>query len=139
MRIDSVDGVIARRGGASHVETLIRTEGQMIRRDAGLQGREHEGLPITADLENCAAAITYVEVLLAIKGDAGRDAHAFRICRHSSIRSNTVHRTVLPRRYINLSFTIDGDSVCVHQFGKKRLDLITRVDPVNRDRHLLPT
>ena len=53
----------------------------MISRDGRLQRGEHVNLTRAADLEDGAAAIADIEILVRIERDAGGDAHAFHIDR----------------------------------------------------------
>src|SRR6185437_10082302 len=52
VRIDSVDGIVARRCRARDIQTLIRSEGQMVCRHARLQRRRDEGLTIARDFKD---------------------------------------------------------------------------------------
>src|SRR5690349_2863837 len=70
VRIDGIDGIEAGSRRSGDIEIAIRPEGKMIGRNAGLERREDEDLTVARDLENGAAAIANVQVLLMIKGDA---------------------------------------------------------------------
>ena len=51
----------------------------MISGNTGLQRGKDKNLLVAADLENGAAAVPHVKVLIVIKGHAGGDAHAFGV------------------------------------------------------------
>ena len=55
-----------------------------------LQRGEDEDLAVGADLENGAAAVAHVQVLLAVEGDAGGHAHAFHVDRHVAVGRHLV-------------------------------------------------
>src|SRR3954451_3395 len=57
-----------------HEQVPVRTECQVISRDAHLQGGEHEHLLISGNFENRPVAVADVETLLAVKGNTGSDA-----------------------------------------------------------------
>ena len=94
MLINAIDRVEAGSGGPGNVQDSVRTEGQVIGGDAGLESGEDKNLAVAADFEDGSAAVPDVEILLAVKSDAGSDAHALCVRRHGSIGRNFVHRAI---------------------------------------------
>src|SRR5258708_21189802 len=109
LRIDPVNGVKARGSRSRYKKVSLRTEGEVICRDARLQSGEHEDLLVAANLKNGAAAVANVEILIAIKGDAPGDSHALGISGHGSVRRHTVDRAVMPGGNIHLPLSIEGN------------------------------
>ena len=66
-----------------------------------------------------------------VKGNAGSDAHAFRVDAHIAIGRNPVHRTLLTGGDIHLAVVTESDAGSVHQIGEERLDVIVGIDLVD--------
>src|SRR5262249_22705561 len=139
VRIDAINRIVARGGRPAHVQTLVGSESQMIGRNTRFEGREDEGLAVTGNLKDRAAAIANVEIVLAIEGDASRNAHAFGVRRHRPIGCDPVDRTVLSRGNVHLSFPIKGNTVRIHQLREEGLYVIAGINLVDRDRYFLST
>src|SRR5271167_2862351 len=75
LRINSVHAVKARRGRSGHKQVSMRTEGEVVCRNARLESSEHEHLLVAANLEDRAAAVPDVEILIPIESDARSDSH----------------------------------------------------------------
>src|SRR5207249_8633167 len=87
---DAVYGIEARRGGPRHVKILLGTEGEMISGDRRFERRENEDLTVGADLENRAAAIADVKIVLFIECEAAGYAHSFDINGQAAIGSDLI-------------------------------------------------
>src|SRR5437764_743918 len=109
----------------------------MVSGHAGLQRGEHKHLAVFGNAPDGPSPVTYIEVLLVIESDAGGDAHAFGVGIHGAIGRYPVDRTLVARGDIHLSFRIEGDTGGVHEIGKKGLDVVVGIDPVDRYRNLL--
>src|SRR5258708_14572174 len=116
LRIDPVNGVKARGSRSRYKKVALRSEGEVIRRDARFQSGEHEHLLVAANLKDGPAAVADIEILIAIKGDPRGDSHALGISGHGSVRRHTVDRAVMPRRNIHLPLAVEGNLGRIHHF-----------------------
>src|SRR5438874_3124965 len=139
MLINAINGIKAGSGGSSNVQYPIGAEGEMIGRDARLQSSKDKNLPIAPDLADSPAAVADIEILLAVKGDAGGDAHAFRIRRHGAIGRDLIHRAIESGRDVHLAFAVESDTGGVHHLGEERFHRVAGVNLVDGDRRLLAT
>ncbi len=128
MRIDFVDRVVAGGAWSGDEEIALRAEGEVIGGDAGLEGGEDEDLAVAGDLEDGAAAVADVEVLLAIEGDSGGDAHAFGVHRHGSVGRDFVDGLIVARGNIHLVIAVESDGGCIHQVTDEGLDVVAGVN-----------
>ena len=134
---NAVDAIEARGGGAGDVEVAVRTERQMVGGDGRLERGEDEDLAVGADLENGAAAVADVEVVLAVEGDAGGDAHAFHVDRHVAGGRDLVDEAVIAAGDVEQALGIEGQAGGVHQVVEERLHAEVQVDLEHRYRDLL--
>ena len=74
-----MNAIEARRRGTGHIQVVVRSEREMIRRDRRLDRGKHVDLALLADLEDRPAAIADVQVVFAIECEAGADSHALDI------------------------------------------------------------
>src|SRR5438309_6163254 len=63
-----------------------------------LECRKNKNLARRADLENCSAAVAYVQVPRAIKGHACGNAHAFDPLFGAAVGSHAMNGAVVPAR-----------------------------------------
>ncbi len=90
-----------------------------------------------ANLEDGSVAVADVEALLAIEGDAGGDAHAFRVGGHGAVGGHAIDGAVKARRDVHLSLAVEGDGGGVHHLGDERLHVVVGVDLEDRDGNFL--
>ena len=115
----------------------MRAKGEVIRRNAGLQCCKHENLLVPRDLEDRAAAVADIQVLLAVKRDPSGDAHALGVSGHSSIGSHAIHRPVIARRSVHLSFAVECNRGRIHHLRHEWFDCVIGVNLENCHRHFL--
>src|SRR5205814_1105014 len=115
--IDFEDTIIR----AGYEKISLRTEGEVVGRKADLEGGEDKDLLIASDLEDGAIAISNVETLLAVEGDAGGHAHAFGVGGSGAVGSHAINSTVEAGGNIHLPLAIEGDRCRVHHFIDERL------------------
>src|SRR5438552_3756775 len=94
VRINLIYPIKARGRGPCNEEVSLGSKCQVVGRNTWLERSKYKRLAITRDLKNCAATVTHVKILLAVKSDTRRDSHAFRIGGHRSIRRDTIHRAL---------------------------------------------
>ncbi len=138
MSVNLVHGIETRGRGPGHEQVAVRTEGQVIGRDAGLDRGEDKNLTVFADLENRAAAIAYIKILGGIEGDPRRNSHALGVGGHGSVRRDPVHRAVEARGYVHLPGAVEGDGRGIGHLRKKRLHVVIGVNFVDGHGYLLP-
>src|SRR5579864_840381 len=124
-------------GGAGDEQVALRTERQVIRRNADFQRGKDEDLLIASNLEDGAVAVADVEALLTVKRDPGGHAHAFGVGGHGSVGSDAINGAIVARRDIHLSLAIEGDGGGVHHVVNKRLDGVVGIDLKDGDGNLL--
>ncbi len=134
---DAVHGVEARGGGSGDVEVAVRSEGQVVGGDGRFQRGEDEDLAAGTDLENGAAAIAHVEILLAIEGDSGGHAHAFHEHGHVAVGRDLVDEAIVAAGDVQHALAIEGQRGGVHQLVDERLHGEVQIDLVDRDRDFL--
>src|SRR5438105_15266951 len=139
MWVDLVHTIETGGRWAGNQQVALRGERQVICRNAGLNRRKDKNLAILADFKNRATTISDVEVFLAIKGNPGRDSHAFGISRHGSVGGNPIYGAVEARRYIHLAGSIESDGGGIRHLGQEGLDVVSRINFENGYRNLLPT
>src|ERR1700687_5656474 len=88
---------------------------QVISRQRWFQRRENENLAARADFKNCAAAITDVQILLAIERDPRRHTHAFNPLFRAAIRRNAMDRAVIAARYEKIASAVHRQSAGINQ------------------------
>src|SRR6476620_1766887 len=76
-RRNSINGVEAGRRRPRDVQIIIKAECEVVCRNARLQCCKDENLFRGADLEDTAAAVSYIKVTVMIERDPRGDAHAF--------------------------------------------------------------
>src|ERR1051326_6962117 len=138
VQVNAVDGVEAGSRGAGDEEVAVGSERQVIGGDTRLESGEDKNLAVAGNLEDGAAAIADVEVLVLVKGDAGGDAHALGVGRHGAVGRDLVHRPVVARGDVQLSGTIEGDGGGVHHLAEERTHGVVGLDAVDGDGNLLP-
>src|ERR1035441_5726945 len=134
---DAVDAVVARSGGAGDVEVAIGAESQVVGRHGLLQGGEDEDLAIGTDLEDGSGAVADVEVLLAVEGQAGGDAHAFHEYRHVTGGGDLVDHAVVAAADVEHAGGVKGEAGRIHQFVEERLGVQVEIDFIDSHGHLL--
>src|SRR4051812_6426998 len=92
----------------------------MISRDARLERRKDERLPVTADLEDGPAAIADIKIFVVVECDPGRYSHALRISGLIPIGRDFIDRSLIARGNVHLSLAIERNGSCIHQVGDKR-------------------
>src|SRR5580692_1561971 len=137
LRIDSMYTVKTRCGRPGHKQVALRTESQVVCRDARLQSGKHEDLLVASNLKDGTAAVAYIEILVAIKSNSRGDSHPFGIRGHASVRSHAINCAVMPRRNIHLSLAIEGDRSRVHHLRDERFHRVVGINLENRDWNLL--
>ena len=125
--------------GACNEEISLRTERQMIRRDAHFERGKNEDLLIARDLEDGAVAVTDVQTLFAVEGDASGDSHAFGVRRHGAVLRDTIDGTVEARRDVHQPLAVEGNGRWVHHLRYERLHVVVGIDLKDRDRDFLPS
>src|ERR1019366_7525572 len=138
VRIDLLNGIEAGRRGAGDVQISVAAESKMISGDARLQHGEHEYLAVAVDLEYGAAAIAHVEISGGVESYSSCHAHAFGVRSHGTVLRHAVHRAVIPRGNIKAARAVEGHAGGVHHFVHERLHVVIVVNPVDRNRALLP-
>src|SRR5579864_8793633 len=124
-------------GGAGDEQVPLRTERQVIRRNADFKGRKDEDLLIASNLKDGAVAVADVEALLAIERNPGGHAHAFRVGGHGAVGSDPIDGAIVARRDIHLSLAVEGDGGGVHHVINERLDGVVGIDLKDGDWDLL--
>src|ERR1017187_5564744 len=134
---DAVDAVVARSGGAGDVEVAVGTEGQVVGRHGLLQGGEDEDLAVGTDLEDGSGTVADVEVLLAVEGHAGGDAHAFHEYGHIARGRDLVDHAVVAAADVKHAGGVKGEARGIHQFVDERLGVQVEIDLIDGHGHLL--
>src|SRR5208283_101824 len=134
---DLVNGIEAGGCWAADVKIAIVAESQMIGRDTRLQHSEDEDLPVTPNLEDGPAAVADVQASLAVKRDAGRNAHALGVGAHGSVLRHAVHRSIVTRGDIEVACAVESHAGRVHHLVQEWLHVVVGVDAVDGDRDLL--
>src|SRR5271165_5003453 len=109
----------------------------MIGRHAWLEHGEDEDLPILSNLEDGPAAVADVQASLAVKRDAGRNAHALGVGAHGSVLRHAVHRSIVTRGDIEVACAVESHAGRVHHLVQEWLHVVVGVDAVDGDRDLL--
>ena len=125
---DAVDGIEAGGGGAGDVEVAIGAERQMVGGDRRLQRGENEDLAVGADLEDRAAAVADVEVLLGVEREPGGDAHALDEHGHVAVGRDLVDDAVVAAGNVEHALRVEGQRGGVHQLVDERLHVEVQVD-----------
>jgi len=110
----------------------------MVRRNARLQRSEDKYLLIAADLENGAAAVAYIKILVSIKGNPRRDFPFPRRTWSCSVRGHAIHRTIMARGNIHLSLAIEGDRSSIHHLAYEWLQRCNWINLKDRDLNFCP-
>ena len=137
LRIDFVHGIKARGGRPGHKQIALRTECEVVRRDTRLQSGEHEHLLVGANLEDRAAAVAHIKILIPIKRDSRCDSHALGVGGHGSVRRYPIDRAVVPRGNIHLPLAIEGNRGRIHHLCNEWLHGVIGIDLEDRDWNLL--
>src|SRR5580698_4481774 len=120
VRRNALDGIETRGIRAGNVETLVRSEGQVVRGDRWLDGGENVDLAFAADLEDGAAAVADVKKTLLVECEAGSDAHSFDINSEVPAGRDLIYHSVMTAGRIENSFGVHGEAGGVHQVGYER-------------------
>src|SRR5439155_9041141 len=97
VRINLVHRVKAGGRGPGYKQVSLGANCQMIRRNAGLDGRKHKNLAVPSDLENRSAAISYVKILVLVECNPCCHTHALRVGRHGPVGSDFIDGTLKAR------------------------------------------
>src|SRR6185503_9652506 len=139
VRIDFVDCVKTRGGRSGHVQASIRSQRQVIGRDARLERRVNVNLPITRNLEDCPAAVSDEKVKVLVEGYAGCNAHPFGVGGDGTVLGDAVNRSIIARRNIKVAVSIQRKAGRVHHLDDVRPYVETRVNLEDGNRNLLST
>src|SRR3972149_6861463 len=66
-RRNSIDAIKARSRRTRHVEVFIKSEGEVVGGNARFKRRKDEDFPVRVDFEDGAAAVSDVQIALAIE------------------------------------------------------------------------
>ena len=93
---DAIDPIVARGGRSGNIQIARRMKRQVVRRQRRLQRREHKNLATRADFENRPAAISHIQILIAVECNARRDAHPLHPLLGTPVRRDAVNGSVVP-------------------------------------------
>src|SRR5208283_1703118 len=114
-------------------------KGQMIGGDGGLKSCKHVNLARAADLENGAATVAHVEVLIGIKRQAGGHSHTFHVDGHVTGGRDLINDSLKPAGDIQHAFAVEGQTGGVHDVADEWPRGVVEVDLVNGDGSFLAT
>src|SRR5262249_60932835 len=101
------------------VQIIVETECQMIRRNTGLESREHENLFCRADLENASCAVPHIQIALMIKSDAAGDSHSLGKQLRMARATYSLVVAFVSARDKQLAGQTESQPRCVHDIGHK--------------------
>jgi len=106
--------------------------------DGRLERGEDENLAVGTDLEDRAAAVAHIEVLLAVEGDPGGHPHAFDENRHVAVGHRLVHETVVAAGDVEQALGVESQASGIHEVVDERLHAVVQVDLVDCHRTFCP-
>ena len=124
--------------GAGDVEVAVGAERQVVGGDGRLERGEDENLAVGADLEDRAAAVADIEILLAVESNSGGNPHAFDENGHVAVGRRLVHETVVAAGDVEHALGVESQASGIHEVVDERLHGEVQVDLVDRYRNLLP-
>src|SRR6202020_2108478 len=107
-------------GGPAHVKVLIRSPGKMVGGDGRFDGGEDEDLAVGADLEDGAAAIADVKVVLMIESQTRGHTHALHEDGHVAIGADLINHAVEPAGDVDITVAAHSDGRGVHHIVDER-------------------
>ena len=123
--------------GAGNEERAAGADGQVIGRDAGLEGGVDEDLALGIDFEDGAAAVADKEVALGVEGRAGSHAHALGVNGELAGGVDAIDIALGARGDKEISLGIEGQAGGVQDAGDKRRAAAVGANANHRDRGLL--
>src|ERR1700722_11170640 len=119
-----MDGFVGGGCGSADQQRAALAKGKVIGGDAGLECGEDEDLAGRGELEDGAAAVADIEKSIAIEGKSGRNSHTFGKHGFCTAGSDSIDRSLVARRDVEISFRIEGDSGGVQNPGDEGANLI---------------